>query len=219
MCTCSWKPTAKGYSRRGMQGFQISAAKHLNAAFTEDVGVRALCREHQRAPNPLRPPRMPVMAGAAIPRKRRKSARRHQRPGRVCCTSEPMPPSAASTGPTRWCRSHKGSRARSRYALAIARAARRRGALRRTATASRPGRVTRLAPQPGDNLRDLPRSASCRSPRWRIASQRARVAHTRDDLVRPRPTGLDCADYLLSSAHWEDALHVLDRAIPPGLAW
>ena len=143
---------SKGNSRRGMQGFQISAAKHLNAAFTEDVGVRALCREHQRAPNPLRPPRMPVMAGAAIPRKRRKSARRHQRPGRVCCTSEPMPPSAASTGPTRWCRSHKGSRARSRYALAIARAARRRDALRRTATASRP--------RPGD----APRAAARRQP-------------------------------------------------------
>ena len=63
---------------------------------------------------------------AAIPRNRRKSARPHHRRARVCCTSAPMPPSAASTVPTRWCRSHRGiyaaiapsvrrSRSRSRF--------------------------------------------------------------------------------------------------------
>jgi hypothetical protein len=60
------------------------------------------------APRRLRPLRMPLIAGSTIPRKRRQSVRRHQRPGRVCCTSEPMPPGAASTVPTRWCRSHRG---------------------------------------------------------------------------------------------------------------
>ena len=42
---------------------------------------------------------------------------------------------------------------------------------------------------------------------------------TPDQLTRLASHRFDFADYLLFSAHWEDALHVLDRAIPPGLAW